>query len=249
MPITLAGILQQQVAGGAFAPSDVSGLVLWLDADDASTLTDDGAGECSLWEDKSASGFDVSASGAQRPTITSSAVNSRTALSFNGSSNRIGRAADTQIVGASDGSFTMFAVALSDVTSGSRQIVCGDDGAGDRHPQFLRTSGSTAQSIVFSGSSAANDAGPTITTATAYILEAVSDGSSIECLVDGVGAGGSTARASQNTGAGPVDIGARPGAADLWDGYVCEVVAYNSAISTSDRASVRSYLSSRWGTA
>jgi len=55
--------------------------IMWYDYTDASTLTDDGGGLISLWEDKLASGHDLVAAAAARPTLAA------TGIIFNGSSN------------------------------------------------------------------------------------------------------------------------------------------------------------------
>jgi hypothetical protein len=59
-------------AGGTWA---------WYDFTDATTLTDDGGGLISKWEDKLGSGHDLIAAGAARPTLTANGI------LFNGSSN------------------------------------------------------------------------------------------------------------------------------------------------------------------
>lgn len=239
-------------AGGAFSPADIAGLTLWLDSDDPATVTDAGSGDCSQWNDKSGNGFHVTQStSGDRPAITASAVNGRTALSFDGVSDHLDRVT-TQLVNVSDGSFTVFAVAVTDtVAAGTGQILCQDNTTGARRPQFLRRNGSAAESIVFAGSTAATDgAGITLSTATAYLFEAISDGATIECLVDGSG-DGPTARASQNAVSDLVAVGVRAknSSGSYWDGFICEIVFYDLDISTEDRASVRGYLSDRWGTA
>ncbi len=62
------------------------GLVLWLDASDASSLTKDADGFVSLWKDKSGAGHDASVSEASaRPKLVSGAMNGKDALRFSGS--------------------------------------------------------------------------------------------------------------------------------------------------------------------
>ena len=48
----------QQQTTGAFAPDDIGTLSAWFDASDQATITDT-AGAVTQWDDKSASGFDV----------------------------------------------------------------------------------------------------------------------------------------------------------------------------------------------
>lgn len=58
----------------SFAPTDISGLQLWLDATDSDTITESG-GSVSQWDDKSGNAnHAVQASGSLQPTYTGSAV-------------------------------------------------------------------------------------------------------------------------------------------------------------------------------
>jgi hypothetical protein len=61
-------------AASSFEPDDLSNLVLWLDATDASTITESG-GAVSAWSDKSTAGNDCSqGTGANQPTISSGVI-------------------------------------------------------------------------------------------------------------------------------------------------------------------------------
>jgi hypothetical protein len=72
-------------ASGAFTPKSLSGLKLWLDADDASAFTLVG-GNVSEWRDKSGSGVPhaTQASAGSRPARTSSGLNGRAVVDFQG---------------------------------------------------------------------------------------------------------------------------------------------------------------------
>ena len=62
------------------------GLVLWLDASDASSLQTDAAGKIVVWRDRSGSGHDVTAGEAApaRPQLVPDALNSRPVIRFSG---------------------------------------------------------------------------------------------------------------------------------------------------------------------
>jgi hypothetical protein len=72
-------------ASGAFTPKSISGLKLWLDADDASAFTLV-SGNVSEWRDKSGSGVPhaTQASAGARPARTSSGLNGRAVVDFQG---------------------------------------------------------------------------------------------------------------------------------------------------------------------
>ncbi len=64
------------------SPLDIDGAVLWLDADDYSTITES-SGKVSQWNDKSTSGFNVSQpTTAEKPTYLASGMNGRGTIRF-----------------------------------------------------------------------------------------------------------------------------------------------------------------------
>ena len=69
---------------GPFSPSDIAGLRLWLDADDASTITDT-AGAVSAWTSKDANAREFTqAIGSLQPTTGANTLNSRNVIDFAG---------------------------------------------------------------------------------------------------------------------------------------------------------------------
>ena len=72
-------------AGGAFLPTDLSGLALWLDADDASSITEATSNQVSQWDDKSGNArhFSQATSGDQ-PATNVTAQNGRNVIDFDG---------------------------------------------------------------------------------------------------------------------------------------------------------------------
>lgn len=67
---------------GASGLPITSGLLVWLDAADASTVTKDGGNLVSAWASKGSYTGSVSAAGTYRPTFTSSALNGRSTIRF-----------------------------------------------------------------------------------------------------------------------------------------------------------------------
>ncbi len=66
-------------------PQEVSGLVLWLDAADASSITKDASGKVSKWSDKSGKGFNAEQSDTSaQPLYGATAVNQSPGIVFNG---------------------------------------------------------------------------------------------------------------------------------------------------------------------
>jgi hypothetical protein len=71
----------------AFSPDVVSGLQLWLDADDAASLTLSGS-SISQWNDKSGNARHATASGAVRPTLQTAAQNGKNTARFTATSSQ-----------------------------------------------------------------------------------------------------------------------------------------------------------------
>lgn len=92
-----------------------SNLSVWLDAQDTSTLTDDGGGLISLWQDKSGNGNDVAApSSTYRPTL-GTGINGNQALAFHGRENYMQKLNPTNTP-TGDSSYSMLVVFRTDST-------------------------------------------------------------------------------------------------------------------------------------
>jgi hypothetical protein len=77
--------MYQPISTG-FTPASLSDLVLWLDADDADTVTLSGS-KVTAWGDKSGNGYSlVQGTDANRPTYETAALNSRNVVRFAGGS-------------------------------------------------------------------------------------------------------------------------------------------------------------------
>lgn len=78
---------KQSVAGAAFDPLLFSGLHVWFDASDVSTITQAG-GLVSQWSDKSGNGRHATAAGSARPTYQAASVNGLGSIYSDGASGR-----------------------------------------------------------------------------------------------------------------------------------------------------------------
>jgi len=69
--------------GGGFNPKKISGLALWLDASDLTTITKDGSNYVSAWADKSGNGRNVTqATGSAQPSWQDALQNSKAGIIF-----------------------------------------------------------------------------------------------------------------------------------------------------------------------
>lgn len=89
---TFAGSVRPSTAPAPPDPSTVTGLILWFDGSDSSSMTAAGGGhpgngsKISQWNDKSSNAFNATqATGASQPVFVSSALNHQGGVAFNGS--------------------------------------------------------------------------------------------------------------------------------------------------------------------
>lgn len=231
-----------------FTPASITGLVGWYDADRITGLAHGAA--VTTWPDLSGTGAHITqgTSGA-RPTYRVGVANGLPVVRFDGADDRLETSGSHQIVNASTGHWTVFAVMAKTAYSGVRGVVSGDNvgGSSNRVAQFLRWNGATSESIGFAGP--VLDAGPTGSGSAFHIDEAVRNSSDLERLVDGV-SNGATAGGALSTAVCGVSVGHatnQGGAAGFHNGDVGEVLLYNVAVSSTDRTAIREYLAEKWG--
>ena len=222
------------------SPTDISGLQLWLDANDTNTITLNAGTTVSSWNDKSGNGYHASQSTAtNQPTYTYSALNSKNVVRFDGGDELT--ALDSVVTGSTNR--TVF-------------VVFNSTGGGTRYGVTLGDSTSTGQSFGISQEIGVrvNSGYRTWTTAvdsTHAIVTIVLDGTSTTDLSAWKNGSSLTTNLTSartlNTAAGFI-VGNGTAGGEL-SGDVAEIIVYNSALSTSDRESVESYLSSKWGIA
>lgn len=238
----MATILHRRKAfrGGGFSPSDVSGLILWYDPSDSTTVFDastggstpsDG-GAVGRIEDKSGSGNHARQSTAgARPLYRTGGLNSLGCLDFISSDFMNLDSAITP------SSYTVFAI-VTRPSAGTKSLPIGNSSS--FYPIFWFTDNKlyqTPRSFSFINLSAAN------TSTGDHCLTVDDDGAGNgEIWLDGT----SVATGSVSTGATSYGYLGRRGG-DYHANELGEVIVYNSNISDVDRGSVHAYLSAKWG--
>jgi hypothetical protein len=244
----LAGITQQQ-GGGGFVPSDIAGLVLWLDASDSGTITATGSVVDTL-TDKSANAASYGTlTGLSRPETGTRTINGLNALDFNRS--QALSAPSILLVDATDGTCTTLAVALTDRIDGVGGIFSQDPGSGStRGQQYLRRTGSALETVRIVGSVVTDAAGTAIVVSTAFVASQVltASGARVEAFIDGASNGASAGSGANTTAANIPRVGVASTTAQRWDGLIGEIVQYDRALSDTDRQTVETYLATKWGT-
>ena len=254
-----------------FLPSNITGLQLWLDASDASTLYDATTGGSLVaadggvarWEDKSGNARHATqGTSANRPARKTAIQGGLDVLRFDGSNDRLD--ISSAILGA--GASPVSIIAVVSMTSLSGFPVLVEIGTNPR-PGVADTSGyaflpglmADNSGMYFANVGGNNErftANGTISTANWYALSVVALGSAFSSsnptfFKNGVsqastqGAGTST---PDITGSNVTRIGCSfvGGAGNFVSGDIAEILIYDSALSDTDRAAVENYLLAKW---
>jgi hypothetical protein len=239
-----------------FTPASVTGLQLWLDASDASSLYDatsggslvaaDGA--VARWQDKSGNARHATqATSGSRPLCRTAVKNGMAALEFNGTSNYLDISSTLSF-----SEYTVFVVAKRSTVSGSAGILSSDNGAGTRSSQCCRVSGANIESISFSSTT-----GGTVVTATSsatvsaneWFTAAVTQSSTTLSIYKNGTSVASVSATHHSTAVSPTVGRLLKNLSDsfMWDGNIAEIIFYSNALSDTSRAAVSSYLIQKWG--
>lgn len=220
-----------------FSPASVSGLTIWLDASDTSTVT---TGATVTWADKSGNGYDVSQStGANQPSYTSGQY-----LEFNGTDINLER---TQALGLS--SLTVFGVFETIATAGFNNTIIEQGNDGENFS--LRAGGSGAGNLgefkTKIGGAVDERRTSGLSTATLYMLTGFYDETSgnKRIYLDGAVTSSATLSGAVDTDESLLQVGSRNGATTAI--RIREIIAYDNSISEADANALGDYLNNKWG--
>ena len=215
-------------------PTDIAGLQLWLDADDAGSFTLSGA-LVQQWNDKSgnANHF-VKGAHNNPPDRVASTLNGRAGVVW---ASGEGLSCSTAL--AETPPLTVFVVVNVATLGGAVQTIVGRNYGVFYHPGIV--------GWYFTFGSGYPSSGGTMSAATPYYFTGVANGASSYAR-----ANGSAVFTSVNVGTNAFDttmgLGFYVGVGQtLTTGsYICEVVLYDTALSTGDRDDVEAYLNAKW---
>jgi len=214
---------------------------LWLDADDTSTITLNGAA-VSQWNDKSGSNRHATAASTAQPTATAAGLNGKRVLTFDGGTDVLNVDLDF-LAGANHSAFV---VTKPTVYSNIYGAANGSAGANSLHVGFTS---STSYRMNFWS----NDYTPAVTSnfvaGSANILNYVwTAGTSKQILANGKSEGTSTSPVPGTIGtmSGGGRIGRTTGSA-FFGGDIAEFVAITGTVSAGDREKMEGYLAHKWG--
>lgn len=243
MPSNLASL----GAGGAnFNPAQISGLVAWFAARQETGLNDGDA--VSTWTDRSGNGRNATQSGTKRPLYKTNIINGKPALLFDNSDDCLQTAA-IDLTGTNG--ITLYAV-VSGITAGALAMIAEtsataatNSGAFNLFRQADNTVAASAR-----GGSSSNFLTTATVTSTATVISAVYDLSlatnEVTVWLNGTSAGTRSSNNNQavNFGNHALNIGSRNNGASLpLNGYVAELLIYNTAHNSTQRGLIEAYLS------
>lgn len=222
------------VAGGAWTPAALPGLVCWYDATVAASITSS-SGNVSQWNTLggSASGAHLTqATGASQPN-TGGTINSKNAITFNGTSDWMAVTFTTVAQ-----PLTVLMVSRNDNASSG----CWADSNDSANRTTTYVSG-TNQILLYAGT--ATGVAATFAATIPFQFVAVFNGASSMVYKNG------TVGATVNPGAQGMHgltVGADPSRAALLSGVVGEFAVASGVISSGDRTSWNTYCTTKWAT-
>lgn len=236
------------VPSSAFNPLSVPDCILWLDAQNAGSITKDGSNRISQWNDLSSSNTPaIQGTMAAQPIYTASGINGSPAISFNGSSQLFNFSSFTTFV-----DLTVFVVATVAANTTNRMMIARRATA-LASPIALQLYIDPSERTIFEGRS---DGGVLAratyaSTATGTFVH-IGDRSGSVFTVYRDNATPVSATAAVGTTTSPtMSIGCTyPGSTTpslFFDSYIGEVVLYSRSLNSTERGDVYSYLKTKWG--
>jgi hypothetical protein len=229
-----------------FSPTSIPGCQIWLDgADPAGTgIAPTNGSSISTWVDKSGNAKSATAT-AGNATFSAAALNGRGVLAFGGAAyltSPLSMATTTPL--------TYFAVARPNVTGGFYAVSAINGGPTNVRPNTLMLYKAYNDYWWFSGGTGAVD-GNTVTllaSTSRYDINAnYWSPSYTQMNINGTSYASSSSSPASLSSGGTFLVGIASGLYEYWNGWIAELIIYNSALTTAQRQSVEGYLAWKWG--
>ena len=253
-----------------WTPAIISGLQLWLDASDTSTLFDSNVGGNNVttnstaigrWQDKTGNGRNfIQATSNNRPVFLTNQLNGKSVISFDGLNDVLASSSSTTnglLSGVSGMSIFAVRKTKSTVSTAESTFIAYSNltftrlhlyvGATDSSNVSFRRIISDGVTTVTGGNDTAAvgsfglyetviDFNPAVKTSSSY-----KNGTLLSQNTN-LTSTGSTAAVAGNSG-----IGGAPGGTSFWaDVDIAEIIIYGSALTTTQRQQVETYLNTKW---
>lgn len=238
-------------------PTQMSGLALWLDAADTTTITYASGSNISGWADKSGGGNNMSTNtGANYPTYTSNALNGLGVVTFNGAAGMIGNYGPA----ASNTPHTLFAVTRPSALTAWHCVVSVSayPNSGTTNIGLLTTSYSSYNwylGALYGGNDGNFSNSLVASTSRTDIVAGTWRPSLVSNTINGTTYASSTETPSalvSKASGGKTTIGGFWYTYDnyyrnFFSGYIAEILIFSNALTTTERQVVEGYLAWKWG--
>lgn len=223
-------------SAAGFSPLSLSPIA-WFKADGITGLSD--AAAVTQWDDASGNGRHVlQATAANQPLYKTAILNGLPVVRFDGSNDRLVSAAFAQ-----PQEWTVCAVAKTTSTASLQSIV--DTDSGSRHAQLLRAN-TAVESIAFSAAGSAFTDSETATPTNFNVLTARRDSTTVQVFVNGTSAGSTATTGTPSSVTTVFQLGCTGAGSQFLTGDIAEAIYFGSALSTTDRQRVQTYLGTKY---
>jgi hypothetical protein len=239
----------------SWSPTAFSGLALWLDAADAATLFQDSGGTIPVtangqpvgrWSDKSGFGRNGTATGTFQYVTNS--INILPSIRFSGVANTFIRG-NIPITGTT---FTAFSVAIANSTTSpfSRILSLGLIGADDYSSVFYSAAlyiNKLTPPQITTYRNNVQGPGINIVYSQPFLSGCLYDGTNMYISANGTFSSGIASSGSFNIANYEIGNNFNEESFNMYNGFIGEVLVYNSALTNNQRQQVEGYLAWKWG--
>jgi len=213
-------------------PDTIPGLEVWLDANDITTITKDGADKVSEWRSKANQGTVTQGNAPDQPTHGVTLLNGHPTVEF-ASLHYMQSAAFSSPFSQPN---TIFVVGKRDTTLADNYFIDGIVG-GSRHADFVSA---TNTNEIFAGTGLSD--GNTVNL-NPEIHTILFNTASTEFYINGVRTIAGVEGSQTLTG---LTVGASSAIAGFLDGFIAEIIIYDRLLTAQERLQVENFLSTKW---
>lgn len=227
-----------QTAGGGFAPSDISGLLVWLKADAITGLSD--GDPVTTWEDSGSNNNDATEA-TNKPVYKTNILNSLPVVRFTAASTH--RLAIADNAGLNPTNITVFAVVKA--ATGQVGFIVNKNFSGGTVPySFSANQGIEYYSAGWHTSGRTTDIRGS---GNFHVIAGRYDGAALEFYIAGALDKTVADAGSLPSNSSPLYVGTYPNDGVFLNGDLAELVIYDSALDSFDMADVNTYLETKYG--
>ncbi len=228
-----------------FLPSDITNCVLWLDANDTSTLSIDVNSNVFEWRDKSGNNRNATQGTSTARPALSIFFNARNSLLFDGINDFLSIASSEFPSTFFTTEFTLAISALFDRVDGSSRVIFAKRTAGTNGVVLAQTSASATTFFDWGGSSTRYTmAGNPPPISSSFFIER--NTSNRNALINGIAVSPVSAGTANPNTTSNLFISRTDGGTGFFSGYINEIIFYNKLLTTVEKEKLVGYLNWKW---